>query len=259
MKRSTLTTLAATVLAASVSFGVVAPAASAAPHAGADKSGTHAKAQNKDDKRLLNEQRKVTREAARKNVALSRVEKHRTLGALEDSVADGVRANITADKTALARQATAASSATNLTGVRAVGRQVRAVRPGVYVIVVSDLRRADRFEAKIAEKSVVIAELAAQADAKELEGYDVTDVRTALQAATAANDEAATAVSSGVAQAVTLTATSPRADLLAVKHSLGSAGELLDVVEQQIQLAADTLAAMAPAEEPVVVEDPTAV
>jgi len=153
-------------LAASVSFGDLAPVASAAPHAGAGQSGTHAKAQNEDDKRLLNEQRKVTRETARKKAALSRVEQHRTVGALEDSVADGVRANITADKTALARLATAASSATTLAAVRAVGRRV-CVRPGVCLIVVSDLRRADRFEAKIAENPAVITDLAAEGTSRK--------------------------------------------------------------------------------------------
>ncbi len=178
MKRSSLLAIAAVALAAVT----LAPAstATAAPGGKGTKAGSPVV---KADKRLATEQRKVTSSIATKDAALRRVKVAQLpVGATE------VAANIAADRVALGELKDAALVATTVTDVHLVGTQVNAVRPEVYAVVVNGLRQAVRFEQVAADNTVAVTDLAAQADAKELEGFDVTGVRELLGSATLAND-----------------------------------------------------------------------
>ena len=236
MKRSSLLAVAAAALA----VVTLAPAstATAAPGGKGPKTSAVVKA----DKRLATEQRKVTSSVATKDAALRRVKVDRLpVGATE------VAANVAADRAALGALKDEALAATTVADVRLVGARVNAVRPEVYAVVVNGLRQAVRFEQVSADNLVAVTDLAAQADAKELEGFDVTGVRELLAAAALANDEAAALVPGIVEQGLVLTAFSPREARDAFTADLEAAGDLLDSVEEQLMAASAALAAMVPA------------
>ena len=237
MKRTSFLAIAAVALA----VVTLAPGstATAAPGGKGTKTGSPVV---KADKRLATEQRKVTTSIATKDAALRRVKVTQLpVGATE------VAANIAADRVALGELGNAALAATTLADVRLVGTQVNAVRPEVYAVVVNGLRQSVRFEQVAADNAVAVTDLAAQADAKELEGFDVTGVRDLLASATLANDEAAALVPAIVEQGLALTAFSPREAKDAFTADVDAAGALLDTVEEQLLLASAALAAMVPA------------
>jgi hypothetical protein len=241
MNRRPLATVAAAA-AAAVAFGVYAPAAIAAPPAK-----PHAKTQVSKDARLLATQKtNVLREIARKDTALAGVLKDNQLKRLDATQVGTIRANVAADRAALAALRTSVSGATTVAQVRAFDAKVKQVRPEVYHVVVNSVRQAARFLATAAQNKVAIADLTTQADAKETEGFEMTDVRTALDAAGVANAEAEAAAVGTTELALKLTATATHADLGAVRTRLAAAEAALTTVGEQLLAVESALAAMVP-------------
>ncbi|MGH3331779.1 MAG: hypothetical protein ACRDPJ_10825 [Nocardioidaceae bacterium] len=185
-----------------------------------DKADGH---QAKVDHRLANAQRKVTKEAVRKDGKLARVLRRDALSRLDASTADAVRANVAADRGLLDGYKAVAASAATLDGLKDVAKQVRSVRPEVYNTIVNQLAFAARKQAKVAENATALAGLGAEESAAD------------VAAATAANDAAAAALTSAVAKYVTFTATTSRADLNAAKKELSEAGRLLGQVTDELE------------------------
>jgi len=245
MKRSFATFITAAALAAVATVGA-APTATAAPAAKAN----HTKS-SQASKNLAVEKRTVVSLVASKDTALVRAVKNVTRANLVVGEAE-VLANIGSDRLGLAGLKAAALAATTVAEVRAIGTQVHQVRPEVYSVVVNGLRQSVFFQELVAANTATFSDVAAQADAKELELFDVTAVRDALAAAALANDEAAAYAAAALAKGVTLTAFGPRTERDAFTADVDAAGAALDVVEAQLLLAAELLAAMVPVVEPVV-------
>lgn len=245
--RRTLIPLAAAVLTSVLAVGTLAPAASAAPDR--ERGG---KATSQVDKRLSSEQRKVVSLATSKDSALARTLRTLTRDPLVVGQTE-VLTNITADRALLDTLKAAAVSGTTVEDVRAVGTQVRAVRPDVYPVVLNGLRQATRVQTLVPANDATISELAGQADAKELDGFDVTQVLGLLAGAGNANGEALVLAGQVIARGVVLTATSGIAARNAFSADVAASDERLDTVEAQLLLATEALAAMVP-----VVEEPAA-
>jgi len=249
---------AAAVLSSAVVLGAVAPAAAAPADSPrkvhVTKTSKPAKPVksvkvSKEARRLAAEQTKVAREISRKDAFLGRVLGSDSLATLDS--ADTIGANIVADRALLDSYRAPVASATTLSEVRTVAADVSAVRPEVYRILIGGLVAADEAAATVAANEAVLADLAAQADAKELEGFDVTDVRAVLDAAVVANIDAGTAADAVRLLAEGVTATSPRGDLKALHAALETAADALEVVAEQVLVAEEALLA-APVSEPVV-------
>lgn len=250
MKRSSLVAVAAVALTAVVGGGLPTSASAAPGSKGPKSSSTKVV---KADRLLTSERTKVTRLVSSRDAALVRAARTVTRAALSVGEAE-LLANVAADRTALAALKAAAGTATTLSDVRLIGAQVQAVRPEVYDVVVNGLRQAGRFQEVAAANTTAITDLTTQADAKALEGYDVLAVRDPLASATAANDQTVVLAGSVLDQGLVLTAFSTLADRAAFSDDLATAGTLLDTVAGQLLLVSDALAAMVPAEEPVVEE-----
>lgn len=250
MKRSILA--AATVAALSAGTVLVSgPAALAAPgHGHGPSTHGHAPAPH-GTHQLQNAQRKVQHEVRRKDAQLERVLDFQGLTVLATGEADAVRASIEADRVALAALGEQVPATTTLDEVRAIAVQVRAVRPNSYRVTVNKLRNADDVAAATTAAETLIAGLTAQADALEATGVDVTTVRTALDAATLALQDAVTAATTAADLAGALSATSSRDDLQAVVDAVAAAAEAAAVVADQIQAAVDALAALTTPTAPV--------
>ena len=248
MKRALLT-FAAAALASAVCVGLTGPAASAAP-AGKAKTVVSAPASDKTTKRLSVEKWKVSSLITHKDAALARQNRVIACANLGPSLTEAVISNVSGDRDALGELGAAAQAATTLAEVRAVSRQVHHVRPEVYSSIVNGLRQTARFQEHVAANTATLDELAAQADAKELEGFDVTAVRDAIASATVANDEAATFTAAAADRGAALTAFSTRDARAAFRADIAAAGERLDAVDEQLQVATDALAAMVAVEEP---------
>jgi hypothetical protein len=240
MNRRSLTVVAAG-LAAAAAFGLSAQIADAARPA--PKPHTHTKV-SKDAHLLAVAKKTVLQEIARKDAALVRVVKDSRLRHLDATAASTIRANATADRAGLASLKNTASAATTVAGARTVAAQVKLVRPEVYNNVVNGAAKAAMIQATVAQNATEIADLTAQADAKEAGGFDVTAVRTALAAATAANTEAAGAATGATELALKLTATATNANLSALRAGLHTADAALVVVDEQVQAAGAELAAL---------------
>ena len=245
-KRPYAVTFAATVVAALI-LGLPG-AASAAPGGRGPQAGAHGQAAQ-GDRRLAVEQRKVATQVRVKDAALARAVRTVTRASLAVGEAE-VLSNIAADRIVLADLNAAAAGATTVTDVRAVGAQVKAVRPEAYTLVVNGLRRAAHYEGLTMTNADTVAELSALADLAELDGFDVTDIRAGLDLAAVTNDEVLPFVWSAREAALTVTATSPREEQRAVFTDLATAGELLDSVAEQLVLASDALAALGYPTEP---------
>lgn len=255
-KRSPLLATAAVALSAVVAVGLPSSASAAPGGKGPKPAPTKVVKVAKADKQLVAERRKVTSLASAKNAALIRAAQTVSRSSLTVGEPE-VLANIAADRTAVAALNADASSATSVSAVRLVGAQVRAVRPEVYSVVVNGLRQAVHLQDVAGANTAAIADLTAQADAKELEGYDTTAVRDLLASATLANDEATTTASIVVDQGLSLTAFSTLADRDTFTGNLEATGTLLDTVEAQLLHATDALTAMVPSPDPALDEDPT--
>ncbi|QNN52383.1 hypothetical protein [Nocardioides mesophilus] len=274
MKRSPTTALVAAALAVVVSAGAAAPAATAAPHgnhrpAAAAKTGHRPVAQHAkhakpvkskaDQKRLAVEQRKVTTWVAHKDAALARAAVRVAAAGLAEG--DVVAATIAADREALAALGTEASAAATPAEVKAIGKQVKQVRPEIYSIVLTGLRRAAAMQQQALSTTDALAELTTQTDAAEVAGADVAAIRESLAAATAANDSVAGLVAAAVEKGIALTASSSHQERAAFLADLAAAGGQLDLATEQLQVIADALAALTvtPVVEEPVVEDPPVV
>lgn len=261
MKRPLPTTMAAAVLAAALTAGVLSTASAASAGPGARAQTHHAKPAKapkppkppKADKQLAVAKRTVATHVATKDAALARAVTTTTRAALTVGGAE-VLANIAADRLALAGLNAAAQAAATVADVALIGDQVKAVRPETYSVVVNGLRQAARFTALVAVNDEGIAALSAAVDAKALEGYDVAAVRETLATAGLANEEAATSAAAAVEKGVLLTAFSAVVDREAFSADVAAAGASLELVEVLLGLAEDALAAMIPVEEPVVEE-----
>lgn len=248
MKRSLSTVAVA--LAAVVALGATAPAASAAGKTGKPSVTKTAKSVKtikvvKADKRLIDAKRAVAALVARKDAALVSAGVY----AVDSGIAQAadVQANVGTDRAHLAELGRTAAAATTLAAVRAVDAQVRQVRPENYAVVVNGLRQAADFQDVAAANPAVIADLEAQATAKEGEGYDVTAVRQLLADATAANDQVAPLATAAIAKGIALTALSAQPQQVAFSADVAAAGDLLEQVAADLQAATDALAAMVPA------------
>lgn len=242
MNRRTLTAAAAGLVAAAA-FGMSAQLADAAPVA---KSHGHTHVKVDKQARLLAIAKKtVQQEIARKDVALVRVVKDSRLRHLDATTAGTIRANATADRAALATLKSSVSAATTVADVRSVAAKLKLVRPEVYNLAVNAATKAVYVQSRVARNAAKIADLTAQADAKEAAGSDVTAVRTALADATAANNKAAEAATNATALALKLTATATKTDLSALNAQLRTTDVTLYVVYKQLQAAAAALAALA--------------
>jgi hypothetical protein len=248
-------TAVAAAAAVAVAIGLYAPAATAAP-AGKPHATTHAKPHakprvSKDARRLAAEKTVVLREIAHKDAGLAVVLKNPWLSRLDATQAGTVRANVAADRATLATLKSGVSAATTVTDVRALRAKVKQVRPEVYYVAINTVRQAARFLSAAARNTATIAALTTQADAKEADGFDVTAVRTELDAAAVANTEAGTAAAGATDLALGLTATATHAGLDGVRTRLA-------VAEAALTTAADHLAAAESAVAAMVAPEPAA-
>lgn len=257
MKRSKIAAVLTVTLGVALSVGATTPAATAKPHkdrpaAAAKADRGHGKADkthktrapklSKAERHLAAAQRTTLRRIDRLDAALTRYEDRVTEAELTDGAL--VLGNIAEDRAVLAELATTVESAATRADVRVVDAQVREVHPSTYAAVLTGLQQAAHFDAVVAQNVLTIGELSAAADAKELEAYDVSAVRAALAAADAANGQVTPLTAAAVAKGTVLTARSTHADKEAFRADLAAAGDLLDVVDEQLQLAEDALALM---------------
>jgi hypothetical protein len=231
LKRSILA--AATVAALTAgTIGIAAPAALADPPAGTHGPSTHPHGPGTHGShQLTNAQRKVQREVTRKDAQLAKVSTFHSFGALSTDDAAAVTANITADQAALAALGDQAAAATTVDEVRTVAAQVHAVRPQVYLLAVSKVRQADRFEAKLLAAQTTLTDLLAQATAL---GLDVTAVQTALDDAVATTTAAGDLV-------LALTATSSHEDVQAALAAVADAAQAWSTVAEQVETVLDAI------------------
>lgn len=269
MNRHKLGSLAAVVLTSSLVLGATAAPATAAKPAGKGHAKAAAKAKPakvragkpaKGAQPFTAQKRVVLKRIAATDAALVRQE-----GRLESSgIAEAplVQTNITADRAALVVLATDLSTASTLAEVRAISALVAAVRPEVYSLVVNALAQAARVDAVVAATDTDVLELEALADAKELEGHDVTAVRAVLDGVTADAAQLPTAASAVADAGVLLTAQSTAAERAAFAALVEALDVLHDEIEAGLAEAETLLAALVtePVAEPVVdpAEDPLA-
>lgn len=263
MNRHKLGSLAAVVLTSALVLGAAATPATAAKPAGKGHAKTAA-TKGKPAKVRTGKPAKAAQPfTAHKRVVLKRIAATdaalvRQEGRVESSgIAEAplVLANITADRVALDALETDLSTAATLVEVRAVSALVAAVRPEVYSLVVNALARAARVDAVVAATDTEVLELAALADAKELEGHDVTAVRALLDGVAAATVRLPAAATAVVDAGVLLTAQSTAADRAAFAALVEALDVLLEEVEAGLVEAEALLAALVtePVEEPTTV------
>lgn len=185
MTRMTRTAMAGA-LAAAVALGVSAPAATAAPkasHVKTDHRAAKAHKHDKVDRSLTAAQRRLAKQAARKDAYLGRLERSNKVERLEDTAEAAVLANIAEDRTQLGDlKAPAATS-----DVKELRTEIRGFRPEVYHTIINQLRLATRMQKNIAA-SAEAATLTAQTDQLTallalLATYDAETARADLRAA----------------------------------------------------------------------------
>ena len=166
----------AAALTAAVALGVTAPAATAAP------KHTHAKAHHhvtKADRALTPAQRRLSKEAARKDAYLGRLAKAPKVARLADDVEEAVLLSITGDRSDL-QELRADVAGKKGEDLKALARDLRKIRPEVYNTIINQLRLATRMQTP-AEGVAKADELAALIE--KLECYDATVSRADLRAA----------------------------------------------------------------------------
>jgi hypothetical protein len=264
MKRSTRHALAAA-LAASVAFGIAAPASAAAysAHGVHAKAGGHGPKQDgRDDKsgdkvskKVAAEKRKVAREIARKDDALARLAKDARR--LDSDFEQAVLANVAGDRSLLVGFDSALESSATLAEVRAVDAQVESLRPELYKQVVGNLRRAERIADRGGDQVVLIEELSALAGEAQAAGGDVLAVLDLLAEARAHNEQAGAAFDSAIAKVLGLTAVSGKRAEKDAEVALKSVEALLRQADAQIEAAQEALDDVATNEtEPTVPAEP---
>ncbi|HWJ80589.1 MAG TPA: hypothetical protein VNS55_00010 [Nocardioides sp.] len=211
MKRTTRATAAAFV--ATLALGVSSPALATPGHSGDHPSHAHGTKPSKDDHKFAIDQRNALRQIAQLDTRIgaaladSRVGK---LGSINDvDVKTAVLDNAAADRAALADTKAAVEAAVPGFDFKALRADLRQVRPENYRIVVNALRQATRIDAA--------------ADA--LGGFADVD----------------TAINDAVAQAVLVTARSPKSDFAPIFAALEAAQAALDAAQAPVDpTAVDT-------------------
>lgn len=172
----------AAALTAAVALGVTAPAATAAPkhtHAKAHHHVTKAHKHTKADRAVTPAQRRLSKEAARKDAYLGRLAKASKVARLADDVEEAVLLSITGDRSDL-QELRADVAGKKGEDLKALARDLRKIRPEVYNTIINQLRLATRMQTPAAAVAKA-DELAALIE--KLEGYDATVSRADLRAA----------------------------------------------------------------------------
>ena len=172
----------AAALTAAVALGVTAPAATAAPkhaHAKAHHHVTKAHKHTKADRALTPAQRRLSKEAARKDAYLGRLAKAAKVARLADDVEEAVVLSITGDRSDL-QELRADVAGKKGEDLKALARDLRKIRPEVYNTIINQLRLATRMQTPAAAVAKA-DELAALIE--KLECYDATVSRADLRAA----------------------------------------------------------------------------
>ena len=181
MNRMSRNAVAAAVTAV-VAFGVTAPEATAATkhaHAKAHHQVSKAHKGVKADRTLTPAQRRLAREAARKDAYLGRLAKSPKVARLADGVEEAVVSSITGDRDDLdALKADVAE--TKGEDLKSLARELRKIRPEVYNTIINQLRLATRMQTAAAALTEADA---LDALIETLEGYDATVARADLRAA----------------------------------------------------------------------------
>ncbi len=207
MNRTTRAALAGA-LTAAVAFGAAAPAAVAAPKP------AHVKAEHKAGKahkhvkaeRLSAAERRLAKEATRKDAKLGRIAKAKKVERLDDAVEASVLENIDGDRAQLSE-----AKANLATGdLKELKADVRAIRPEVYNTIVNQLRLATRLQ-------------------KDVAAMDGTDSSTA----------AAEALAKLLGSLITFDAETERAELRAAQRVLSSVKNVLEEAEEAEEAEAD--------------------
>lgn len=251
---SSIVTAVAAVSAAFVLGG--APAATAAssharaPHAPHGHSSSahgqgHGQGQvSQDARRLRTAKAQTDRAIARTDAALARIATGDDISLVDPTDAAAVLGNIVADRAQLATLRDAVAAATTLADVRTLAGQVATVFPATYNVVLSTLLKAADASSAAADNEAGVADLGAQADALEAQGADVTAVRGALAAVTAADVDAAAAATAAHDLALALTATSPLQARAAIGQQVEAFTAALMTAAEQLQVARDALTAL---------------
>lgn len=172
----------AAALTAAVALGVTAPAATAAPkhtHAKAHHDVTKVHKNTKADRALTPAQRRLSKEAARKDAYLGRLAKAPKVARLADDVEEAVLLSITGDRSDL-QELRADVAARKGEDLKALARDLRKFRPEVYNTIINQLRLATRMQTPAAAVTKA-DELAALIE--KLDSYDATVSRADLRAA----------------------------------------------------------------------------
>lgn len=200
-----ITTRAASVaFAVAITVGITSPAATAAPgHGGGNPDHSHVTKPPKGDRKFAIEQRNALAQVARLDAQVAKAVVESRVGRLvpvnDVDVRTAVLDNAAADRAALAETAAAVRAAAPGFGFAALRADLRGVRPENYRIATNALRQAAGIDA-----------------AAEALGGSV-DVDAAVDAA--------------VAEAVLVTARSPKSDLAAVFAHLADARAALEALE----------------------------
>ena len=182
MNRMTRTAMAGA-LAAAVTLGAAAPAAVAKPKASHVKVDKAAKAHKKSDRSFTATERRLAKEAARKDAYLGRLARSNKVERLEDTVESAVLENIAEDRAQLGELKAQAAT----TDVKELKAELRGFRPEVYHTIVNQLRLSTRLQKAIAEMTDAGA-LSAESDGLTalvglLSTYDAETARADLRAA----------------------------------------------------------------------------
>lgn len=152
------------------------------------------KMERRDAKKLGAAKERTSRAIAHKVAKLTAVDRLLTRARLNEDSAAAVKANVSADKAALADLASKVKAATTIGEVAAVAYQAGTYRPEAYERVVRVLFVGASITVKAGALAAEMAELSDAADTKEAEGADVGDIRAALTAAQASLDGSAQAL-----------------------------------------------------------------
>lgn len=185
MNRMTRTAMAGA-LAAAVTLGAAAPAAVAKPkasHVKVDHKAAKAHKPAKSDRSFTAGERRLAKEAARKDAYLGRLARSNKVERLEDTVEAAVLENIAADRAQLGELKAQAAT----TDVKELKAELRGFRPEVYHTIVNQLRLSTGLQKAIAEMADAGA-LSAESDGlmalvELLSTYDAETARADLRAA----------------------------------------------------------------------------
>jgi len=181
-------------------------------------------------------QLRVQREIEQREAALARIAGSRGLARLSAQDATVVRTSLATDRAALAALADQVPATTTAAELLDLATRVRAVQPDNYSLAMTELRRAARLQQRLLDARAATAEAASLLADLAAEGLDVAALSDGLEAVTRACDLATSAAATAADLARGLAATSDREDLHAVVAALASAGDALEVAEEQLEV-----------------------